>query len=301
MLFFRNIFTALCGICPEVGKDSAEMRWIMSYQRNDFKEKDKAGKKGFYWSLCTALVCLMTVGTVYYRTNHLKTDGDFANRIASEVTQQPVDTPAGGSSIAQKDVQTEGIDEKEQLEESQQASAITNGKQGTKNNISKKSKTSKSKKTENPKESVATMTKKEEIVFQEEKGLLWPVKGEVIMKYSKSNNVYFKTLAQYRANPAIAIQAKEGENVVAAATGKITEISKTEENGTIVTVSIGNGYTVSYGQLKDIKVSKGQSIQEGEVIGKIAAPTKYFSEEGSHLYFQVMQKQESVDPLLLLR
>ena len=41
--------------------------------------------------------------------------------------------------------------------------------------------------------------------------------------------------------------------------------------------------------------------KEGDTIGKVAKPTKYYSEEGSNLYFQVMEKDKSVDPLLLLR
>ncbi len=69
----------------------------------------------------------------------------------------------------------------------------------------------------------------------------------------------------------------------------------------MVTVDIGSGYTLTYGQLKDISVKEGQTIKEGDTIGKVAKPTKYYSEEGSNLYFQVMEKDKSVDPLLLLR
>jgi len=42
-------------------------------------------------------------------------------------------------------------------------------------------------------------------------------------------------------------------------------------------------------------------VKEGDTIGKVAKPTKYYSEEGSNLYFQIMEKDKSVDPLLLLR
>ena len=56
-----------------------------------------------------------------------------------------------------------------------------------------------------------------------------------------------------------------------------------------------------YGQLDNISVNKGDELKEGDVIGTIAKPTKYFSEEGSNLYFQVNEGKETVDPLLLLR
>ena len=279
------------------------MRWIMSYNRNDFKEKKGDEKKGFYLSICTALICLMAVGTVYYKTNYPTADNDSSNKLASESTQQPVATPAGGSGITQEDFQADGPLEGENLqEESQEASTIINNQKEKKSKKSEKTVPSEEKNDKKEKDSTATSSKTtNELAFQEEKGLLWPVQGDVIMKYSKSNTIYFKTLAQYKCNPAIAIQAKEGKDVAAAAAGTVTNVTKSEENGTLVTTSIGNGYTVTYGQLKNVKVTKGQTIQEGDVIGKVGAPTKYFTEEGSHLYFQVMQNEETVDPLLLLR
>lgn len=283
---------------------SAEKRWTMSYNKNDFGQKKETGKKGFYLSICTALICLMAVGTVYYKTNYPTADNDSQNQLASQSTGQPVATSAGGSGIATENVQGDGTEDAAlSSEETQEASTIINGKNSKKDKNSQKSSESDEKtKKQKEKDSIETMSKEtNEIAFQEEKGLLWPVQGEVIMKYSKNNTVYFKTLAQYKANPAIAIQAAEGEDVVAAAAGTVTNVSKSEENGTMVTTDIGNGYMVTYGQLKNVKVTKGQVLKEGALIGKIAAPTKYFTEEGSHLYLQVMQNNETVDPLLLLR
>ena len=38
-------------------------------------------------------------------------------------------------------------------------------------------------------------------------------------------------------------------------------------------------------------------ISPGEVIGYISEPTKYYSEEGSNLYFELQKNGEPVDPL----
>ena len=137
--------------------------------------------------------------------------------------------------------------------------------------------------------------------FDIEKGLLWPVSGDVILKYSVNNTVYFKTLAQYKCNPAIAITADEGTKVKSAAAGTVKKIETSDELGNIVTVDIGSGYTVTYGQMSNISVKEGQSVKEGDELGKVAKPTKYYSEEGSNLYFQVMENDKTVDPMLLLR
>lgn len=153
------------------------------------------------------------------------------------------------------------------------------------------------------KEAVEVVTKPVENVlhFEQEAGLLWPVQGDIIMEYSADRVVYFKTLAQYRTNPALVISAKEDSDVKASADGVVTKVTTSEETGRTVTMSIGDGFTVSYGQLKDVAVGEGDSVSEGQVIGKIAKPTKYYATEGSNLYFQVKDKKSTVNPMLLLR
>lgn len=141
---------------------------------------------------------------------------------------------------------------------------------------------------------------KNKLQFDQEAGLLWPVKGNIIMEYSADKVVYFKTLAQYRTNPALIIEAKEGTDVKASAEGIVESVTTSEETGRTVSVSIGDGFTLTYGQLKDVAVGKGDSVSEGQVIGKIAKPTKYYTEEGANLYFQVKEKDSSVNPMLLL-
>jgi septal ring factor EnvC (AmiA/AmiB activator) len=68
----------------------------------------------------------------------------------------------------------------------------------------------------------------------------------------------------------------------------------------MITTDIGSGYTVTYGQLKNLKVSEGDEVKEGQLLGVVAKPTQYFSEEGSNLFFQVKENGTALDPLLLL-
>ena len=139
--------------------------------------------------------------------------------------------------------------------------------------------------------------------FNEEKGLLWPMKDnpDVIMKYSMDKGIFFQTLSQYKCNPAIIISGKVGQEVLSSADGFITKISDNEETGLTLTMEIGNDYSLTYGQLKDCTVDVGDMVKEGDIIGKVAKPTKYYVVEGSNLYFQVTEKDKTVDPLLLLR
>ena len=148
------------------------------------------------------------------------------------------------------------------------------------------------------------MSKDNSLKFDAEKGMIWPVgsgEKDIILKFSNSNTVYFKTLAQYKVNPAVVIAAKADEKVKAAAAGIVKSIKTSDETGTTVTVDIGNGYEAIYGQLKNLNVKNGQKIAKGDIVGHIAKPTKYYTEEGTTLYFAVKENGKSVDPLLLLK
>ncbi|MBP3702596.1 MAG: M23 family metallopeptidase [Lachnospiraceae bacterium] len=151
------------------------------------------------------------------------------------------------------------------------------------------------------KETVKTQNTADKLHFNQETGLLWPVSGEVLMEYSPDKVVYFKTLQQYRTNPAILIESKVGTEVKSSAAGVVKSVSKEDETGTTVTVSIGDDFSVVYGQLKGVTVKKGDSVKEGQVIGQVASPGKYYASEGANLYYQVLQKKSTVNPLILLR
>lgn len=56
------------------------------------------------------------------------------------------------------------------------------------------------------------------------------------------------------------------------------------------------GYQATYGQLKDIQVSEGSLIEAGTLLGYVAAPTKYYSLEGSNLYFALTCNNTPVNP-----
>lgn len=131
--------------------------------------------------------------------------------------------------------------------------------------------------------------------------LLWPIAGNVILDYSMDKSVYFSTLDQYKYNPAVIIQGSLDASVMCAAQGKVTKIETLEETGTTVTMDIGDGYELIYGQLKELTVKEGDYLKAGETLGYVSDPTKYFAKEGCNLYFEVRKDGKSVDPMTLLQ
>ena len=69
------------------------------------------------------------------------------------------------------------------------------------------------------------------------------------INYSMDKTTYFSTLDQYKYNPAIIISSEIGSEVIASATGVVRDISVDAQTGTTLTLDIGNGFELVYGQL----------------------------------------------------
>lgn len=136
--------------------------------------------------------------------------------------------------------------------------------------------------------------------FSENDTLKWPVKGDLIIKYSIEHGVFFKTLNEYKINPAIVIAAQVGTDVVAAASGVVESVTTNEETGLTLVINIGNEYVTTYGQLENVTLKKGSTIVAGQKIGTVANQTKYYLSEGSNVYFKLTKATDPVDPTIYL-
>lgn len=131
--------------------------------------------------------------------------------------------------------------------------------------------------------------------------LEWPVEGEVILDFSMDQSIYFPTLAQYQYNPAMIIGAAEGTEVFAAAAGTVIDLGKSSEYGHYVTMDLGDGFELTYGQLFDITTEVGETLEMGDRIAMVAYPTGNYVEEGDNLYLKLTQDGVAVDPALYLK
>lgn len=134
----------------------------------------------------------------------------------------------------------------------------------------------------------------------EEEQLLWPAAGTLLIDYSMDGSVYFETLNQYKYNPALILGSAVGNQVLAAAKGIVESVYIDEETGTTLVLNIGNGYRLTYGQLKELAVLQGDVVEAGTVLGYVSEPTKYYTKEGSNLYFEMTKDETPVDPILYL-
>lgn len=133
--------------------------------------------------------------------------------------------------------------------------------------------------------------------FSDTSKLAWPVMGNILLDYSMDTTIYFPTLEQYQVNPGVVIQAEVSQPVVAPANAKVVAVSADEELGNFLVLDLGNDYVATCGQLKEIQVVENEYLEAGQVMGYVAEPTKYYSVEGSNVYFQLEHQGNKVDPV----
>lgn len=294
--------------------------------------KDWLKGKGFYISLMVGAICVVAIAAVCldsFGMNKSMSDEDkrnniamldeekenkdvmdnedveknareFYDRISNENNDSPdVSMQAEVTPVPDEKTDTASIEgEKEDGKKDKK----TDGKKSSKKNKKNDGKNdNKSNSTDKKVTVMKTGEKVNSLKFDQEAGISWPVSGDIIMKYSAGNTVYHKTLGQYKSNPALVISAKEGDNVSSAVESVVTDVGKNEEIGNYIETSIGDGYKIIYGQLDNIQVEKGATLKEGELIGAVAAPTKYYIEEGTNLYMKMTCDNEPVDPMIFLK
>ena len=137
--------------------------------------------------------------------------------------------------------------------------------------------------------------------FSAETGMLWPITGEALISYSPDHAIYHKTLDSYRTSNYVLLSGEAGTHVSAAADGLVTSVKEELKTGTTVTVRVAEDYEIVYGLLSDVTVKEGDFVDAGTVFATVAQPTRYFTEDGTGLYMQVLEHGETVNPMLFLQ
>lgn len=135
------------------------------------------------------------------------------------------------------------------------------------------------------------------LFFSEEDSLALPVIGDVLLDYSMDKAVYHATMQQYHYNPALVVAASEGQTITAAADGIVSDVYYDSQTGNTIRFDLGNGYMLTYGQLSDISLKAGDHVAACDVVGKVAKPTIYYTQEGTNVYYKLTKDGVPIDPL----
>jgi murein DD-endopeptidase MepM/ murein hydrolase activator NlpD len=122
------------------------------------------------------------------------------------------------------------------------------------------------------------------------KGLVWPVKGEIVRKFGDDGNGVALT--------GINIAVPEGTPVLAAEGGKVLYADNgLKVYGNLVLVRHDNGMVSAYAHNGYLLVKKNESVRKGQVIALSGASGNV---ERPQLHFELRQHASAVDPLRVL-
>lgn len=140
-----------------------------------------------------------------------------------------------------------------------------------------------------------TPTKKPEITITR---LTKPVEGSLQVPFAIKKLVYNTTLKEWRTHCGIDIAGNGGDSVKAAYGGRISSVKIDPRYGLTVIIdhTADGSFTTVYCGLDTLKVSLGDEVSEGSVIGTLSAEVFCEKDQGPHLHFEVIKDGEYLDP-----
>lgn len=127
---------------------------------------------------------------------------------------------------------------------------------------------------------------------------VWPVQGEVLRDFSLEVFAYDDTMGDWRTHDGLDIAATLGSPVSACGAGTVTEVSNEPMLGVTVVVDHGRGMESRYANLAEgVSVQVGDTVEAGTVLGTVGTTAIAESASPSHLHFEMIEYDVSIDPL----
>lgn len=125
---------------------------------------------------------------------------------------------------------------------------------------------------------------------------IWPVKGHITSTYGRRLDPFHGKGTFHRG---IDISAPYGSPVLATADGFVTMTGWDAGLGNCVKILHGkNGFSTTYGHLKEYLVRPGQPVQRGELIGLVGSTGRT---TGAHVHYEVTSRGLTVNPYRYLK
>ena len=124
-----------------------------------------------------------------------------------------------------------------------------------------------------------------------------PISGVEVAGYAMDCLSYNETTRDWRVHNGVDLSAEAGSEVMAAADGVVYTTYTDDMMGTTVVIRHDGGYTTRYASLaEELKVSPGDQVVMGQVIGTVGETALVETAVGPHVHFSVLYNDESMDP-----
>lgn len=121
-----------------------------------------------------------------------------------------------------------------------------------------------------------------------------PINGKVLVPYGWRND---EVLRREIMQEGILFDASQTDSVLAAASGNVKIVTESTQYGKILIIEHGRNIETLYGNLRDVFVLQGETVSQGQIIGKTILKEK----TAPTLYFEVHENGKAIDPLKRLR
>lgn len=128
-----------------------------------------------------------------------------------------------------------------------------------------------------------------------------PVAGEVLNAYSGEKMIKSKTLGDWVLHTGTDLLAPVKTPVKAVSAGTVSEVKTDDLWGRTVSIEHTGGIISYYANLgEDIRVTVGQKVKLGDVIGSVGETADIERAEESHLHLGVKENGEWTDPVAFI-
>lgn len=135
-----------------------------------------------------------------------------------------------------------------------------------------------------------------------------PVKKDFIMsnpldeftlgKAYSEEHVFDSTLGQWATHEGLDFNAAAGSEVKCVFEGKVTEVIEDDGyHGAAVTIEHQDGFTTVYKLLDGVKLTVGDSVNQGDVIGVISSTAMDEMADGEHMHLELYKDGVALNPL----
>lgn len=125
--------------------------------------------------------------------------------------------------------------------------------------------------------------------------LIWPVRGWVTSEFGTRESPFSSGTEFHKG---LDIATRMGKDVVATAEGFVTEAGYHTDDGNIIKIDHGHGFSTAYAHLSRIAVKQGIRVKRGDLIGYVGDSGR---STGSHLHYAVYINKIPVNPRKYLK
>ena len=125
--------------------------------------------------------------------------------------------------------------------------------------------------------------------------------NQVIRNYSEKEPSYSETLEVWEIHKAIDIESNENQEVKSLTSGTVLDVYDDDEYGISIKIQSNKENVFVYSSLsKNVKVNKGDKIEEGQCIGYAGNTSDVECLSGVHVHLEAYKNNIAINPMSLL-